>query len=529
MKLRSYLPLLSLVIILIGLTLPGCDELVTETINTTVIDSGLGVGCFECHTDDKNLFLRPKGQWANSAHASADLIDIAANDSDPSCVSCHTHEGYINEFDNAGFTANSYSVIGCFTCHAPHNEDFVAWDDSLLNALRGNDTTGLTVLKNGQVYFQFKGDKSILCVNCHQAQFDPSRPTSSSTASLKLPESWGPHYSGQADVIMGSGGYRFTAQPVDTTHLDPTVARGGGCLSCHYGQGSGYKFGEHTFRLHDETDNSQYVDNCNVSGCHANSNKVDLYSDSITQVIMANADTLNQFLTAQNVWDSTGIKHKTDYDFSPNQARALYNYLLYKSDGSQGVHNPAFMNQLLKESIDYLPVMANLVLDVNSAEACTASVVTARDSSVGRIDSVIVIFGDDTVYTGAPDSVYTHTFDTAGVFDLKLEAYGVIATNFNSVVLSNAVTVFDSIPVPKFGVDSIDLMERAFLDSSLFATGWQWDFGDPNSTDDTSSAQLPPNWIYSDTGTFTATLTASNPCGDSTITMPVVVDTTGTP
>ncbi len=526
MKLRSYLPLFSLAIIAFGLTLPGCDELVTETINTTVIDSGLGVGCFECHTDDENLFLRPKGQWANSSHASADLIDIAANNSDPSCVNCHTHEGYINEFDNAGFTAKSYSVIGCFTCHDPHNEDFVAWNDSLMGKLRGADTTGLTLLNNGSLYFQFKGDKSVMCVNCHQAWFDPSRPTSQSTASLKLPVNWGPHFSGQADVVIGAGGYRFTATPVDTSHLDPSIARGGGCLSCHYGSGSGYKFGEHTFRLEDDSDNSQYVDNCNVSGCHLNDEKFDLYSDSITQVIIANADTLNQLLTEQDVWDSTGVAHRTDYDFSPNQARALYNYLLYHSDGSKGVHNPAYMNQLLRESIDYLPVIANLVLDLNSAEACTASTVTVRDSSTGRIDTVIVIFGNDTAYTGVPDSVYTHTFDSAGTFDVTLEVFGSVSSNFSSSILSNAITVFDSLPVPIFGVDSIDLMIRAFLDSSLFATGWQWDFGDTNSVDDTSSLQVPLlPWTYSDTGTFTATLIVSNPCGDSTLTMPVVIDT----
>ena len=535
MRIRALLPLLALTITVMSLTLPGCDKLITETVNNYILDSNLAVECFKCHSNDDNIFLRPKGQWENSAHASATNLEVASSGTD--CASCHSHEGFITTFDNALFTVKSFSVIGCFTCHAPHSEDFDSLQagkiDSVMGNLRGVSDNFAITMNTGKQYFQFLGDQSIMCVHCHQAQFDPSTPSSQSSSALNLSSTWGPHYSGQADVIMGSGGYRFTATMVDTTHLDRSASRGGGCLTCHYGKGAGYKFGEHTFRLEDDSDNSQYVDNCNQPGCHSTIPKLDLYSDSLTQVIIARGDTLYQLLADQNVWDSTGenFRSGSSYSYLPDQARALYNYLLFKSDGSKGVHNPAFMDILMKESIDYLPVRDSLVLDANSSAVCTTSTVTVFTYATGMVDSILLVFGLDSTFYSSPDTIYTHFFTQAGTYDISLTAFGRGLGNQSTVTLANAVTVFDSIPIPDFTVvDTVDNMTKAFLDSSRHAIGWLWDFGDPTDPDDTSTLQIPEApWTYSDTGTFTATLVVSNPCGDSTLQMPVVVDTTAGP
>ena len=62
----------SMLSLLLGI---GCDKLTTEVNNNTFFDSTLGEDCLRCHSDDDNVIVQPKGQWATSEHASADLIE----------------------------------------------------------------------------------------------------------------------------------------------------------------------------------------------------------------------------------------------------------------------------------------------------------------------------------------------------------------------------------------------------------------------------------------------------------------------
>src|SRR5512140_1482480 len=80
----------------------GCDNLTTETNNNTYYDSTLGQDCLRCHSDSDNKIAQPKGQWANSAHASPDLIEAHVTLNGDKFVSnecgakCHTSEGFIH-------------------------------------------------------------------------------------------------------------------------------------------------------------------------------------------------------------------------------------------------------------------------------------------------------------------------------------------------------------------------------------------------------------------------------------------------
>ena len=53
----------------------GCDELVTQVNNNNVYDPTTGQQCVACHGDDDTKIRQPLGQWENSRHASADLIE----------------------------------------------------------------------------------------------------------------------------------------------------------------------------------------------------------------------------------------------------------------------------------------------------------------------------------------------------------------------------------------------------------------------------------------------------------------------
>ncbi len=54
-------------------------------------------------------------------------------------------------------------------------------------------------------------------------------------------------------------------------------------------------------------------------------------------------------------------------------------------------------------------------------------------------------------------------------------------------------------------------------------TTYSWDFGDPTSTTNTSSSENPSH-IFATEGTYTVTLTATNPCGTTTKTLQVCVN-----
>ena len=88
---------LAALVSLVGLI--ACDELVTESNTITLYDPTIGQQCLDqCHSDNDNRIVQPKGQWANSRHASPDLIearDPRYADGQLSSVcgpECHIHD-----------------------------------------------------------------------------------------------------------------------------------------------------------------------------------------------------------------------------------------------------------------------------------------------------------------------------------------------------------------------------------------------------------------------------------------------------
>jgi len=521
MQIRKLLPVLAASIILVaGMSMTGCDELITETINNTITDSSLAIGCFNCHSDDDNILLRPKGQWANSKHASGRLVDSAS-----ACgPECHSHEGYISTFDGAAIAVGQYSAIGCFTCHAPHNQNYVTLTDSsdqLLSQLRGADP-GLLVLENGSTYIIQSEDQSRMCINCHRADFDISTPTDSAAGPVNLPAGWGPHFGGQADMFNASGGYWFAGATAATGRKHAIAAQGtrDGCLNCHYGKGDGYNFGEHTFRLENESSGAQFVANCNTSQCHLSGANGGTIVDLFTRPKTVNSDSiageLGTLLTSMNVFDSTGI-FRTDTSFSPDVARSLYNYLFYIQEGSHGIHNPDYADSLLLQSIRYLPVTAYFDAGTIRADSCDSLELLFVNRSKGPIDSLVWRFPDTSfVDTLLTDSTFSRFYTTRETFSLDLIAYGPAATNIDTMTDTVTIALPDSLLSAgnfTWVQDTVDLLQYQFSDSSFGATSWVWDFGVDTSIVDTSTLQNP-NFTFPAASTYNVMLIVTNDCGD---------------
>lgn len=512
-----------ILVIIAGLVISGCDELVTETNNITVIDTTLGRECFVCHSDTDNPFLRPKGQYANSAHfASARLIDAhvtidGVNFNVTNCGSaCHTHEGFLNSFDDFSYTDSTYSVIGCFTCHMPHTGTVNDWN---ADTLRGLLPT--VELNNGEF---IKMGKSNNCLHCHQAASPPNI-----TSSVLITAGWGPHYSPQTDLITGSGGYFIEFERGANVHQGDTIT--GGCIVCHYGvggiSGQGYEFGEHTFRLQDilGSDTTFFVDNCGKStACHNGSSAeeiVHFYDLDTIYSIRSKADQLEAVLKTAGILDTDdpeGLALKTNITIKAEEARILYNYLLVRHDGTEGVHNPQFALELLDSSLVRWDSIPRAAFSITQTDSCAPVTVDFTDESEGSIDSYLWEFGDGGISTTAGSVSYDYL--AAGIFTVSLTISG--TGGEDTVIKAGQVAVYDNptadfIATPTKGCNSIgtDTLKVQFTDATVGGSTIQnWDFGDGSSV----NAINPLHFYLNPDSSYTVSFTATNPCGtDDTI------------
>lgn len=113
-----------------------------------------------------------------------------------------------------------------------------------------------------------------------------------------------------------------------------------------------------------------------------------------------------------------------------------------------------------------------------------------------------------------------HIYNTPGVYSVKLVADNisgrdsVIKTDFITVTPAPPTADFDAYPLIVYPGDTVFFVDQ----STQTATEWFWDFGDG----DTSTAQNPVH-IYTESGAYTVTLTASNINGSTNISRPFYI------
>jgi PKD repeat protein len=487
----------------------GCDKLVTEITNNTVYDTTLGLACLSCHSDASNMLARPQAQWENSRHANGDLIDVSVDINGQlfsvnQCgAQCHSHEQFVKDVDSVSITIDKLSPITCFTCHKPHSGAYGTWS---IDSLRGWDN--FVRLANDSVY-QF--GKSSSCAHCHSATGEP--PVAAvGIDSVLLPATWGPHWSPQADVFGGTGGHRFKDSTFESRH-ESLLKTQHGCLKCHFGSGQGTHFAEHTFRLEDTVANQPFVGNCNVTGCHfggAAPVVSDFYDFPILDSIARYSDSLETLLRSRNILDSTdaaGLKFYPDAWVRVTEAQVLFNYLMYKFDGSRGIHNPEYMDFLLRQSVAYwdsIPPEGQFVADITSG--CVPFDVQFTATYSGLIDSVLWEFEDGFTDTARQP---LHTFTTAGVRSIVLRVYGPAGTG---VTARQSYILANKAPLADFTADKLsgcDTMTVQFASTSTgTVTSWAWDFGD-----DSTSIEQNPAHKYLSTGVYSVSLITTGPCG----------------
>ncbi|MGD8923262.1 MAG: PKD domain-containing protein [Candidatus Zixiibacteriota bacterium] len=500
--------LLAALAILAALISPGCDKLVTEVNTNNIFDTTLGEACLQCHNDSANMILLPKGQWENSRHASPRLIETTVSINDSLFQTnlcgplCHTSEGFISyALTGQATSSTTPTIINCYTCHMPHTGEYGTWS---IDTLRGYQSP--QPLANGGFYDM---GRSNMCVPCHQA----AQPPPIGAEQITVAADFGPHYSPQADVVSGTGGFQFGLSLDTVTHRGIQALNG--CDACHYGNGVGYEFGEHTFRLENDTTGQQYVANCNVSGCHSSELVTDFYQYDVIDSIGSYATFLEDSLKSRNILDPSdpnGIAIIPDSLRPVRTAQLLYNYLLYKLDGSRGVHNPVFVLNLLKASVnrwDSIPPTAKF--SVSDASPCIGTEISFTNQTLGNDTAYAWDFGDNIGTDSVENPVYT--YDVAGPYTVTLVATGPGGSDSASLVVN-----VRGAPGTAFSADTTagcNSLTVGFTDESTDVLTRLWDFGDGSGP----SVLADPTHTYTAPGSYTVTLITANNCGVDTLIM----------
>lgn len=355
--------------VVIGLTLLmalGCERKV-------VIESADSVetSCFTCHTDQEAFLVAAELQWGNSTHASGENTNRNRLNATyySACEPCHTHEGFLARDEVTGIpaTGDQFTVIHCFTCHAPHtNGDF---------GLRISDPQ---TLKNGVV---FDRGSANLCASCHQSRRNSDTYV---VDNVNLSGHWGPHHNNQSDMLLGTNGYEYAGYSyVNSAHTNTATD---GCNDCHMQGGNNIFVGGHSFKMEDEDKGFENDEGCNIPACHDGSMDgltrdadIDMDWDGTIEDVQTEItgllDSLHLLLENAGLVDAGG--HPISQTVADaDTAGAIWNFLYVEEDQSHGIHNTDYSVGLLRSAINYMNTG-----DPNGAPTVSGRFGAARASS----------------------------------------------------------------------------------------------------------------------------------------------------
>ena len=163
-------------------------------------------------------------------------------------------------------------------------------------------------------------------------------------------------------------------------------------------------------------------------------------------------------------------------------------------------------------TVDVIPPTAAFsVSDTTPFVGDTVTFTNASTAGSAEITDYLWEFGD-----GASSSEVnpTYTYNSAGTFAVRLT----VITPHGSDTASRQVTVSFMPPTAAFSADNQtpDVGDPVqFMDESLPGTAavsqWLWDFGDPDSGANNTSALKNPTHTYNSPGVYTVTLTVTTP------------------
>lgn len=313
--------------------------------------------CGVCH-ESSSFLLAMQKQYHHSLHYMGEAFATANR---TTCATCHTHEGFreslITGLDTARAAIPHPTGVNCRTCHNIHTK---------------YDSTDYALTYTSPVKFRHGGQtvnfgEGNLCAKCHQARVVSPLPTVGGDSVTISNFRWGPHYSMNANILAGVGGYEISGpENYPSTNPHRTLIKDG-CITCHMARPYGTFAGGHTFKMTYESGGSKFehVVSCAQSDCHPGATKFDI-DGKVTEIKNLIAQ-LRQKLLDKGLLDVTRATTPDDvlneYIMLPNnrpkkfsslEAGAVLNYLLVAKDRSYGIHNYKYTKALLVNTINAL-------------------------------------------------------------------------------------------------------------------------------------------------------------------------------
>ncbi len=160
-------------------------------------------------------------------------------------------------------------------------------------------------------------------------------------------------------------------------------------------------------------------------------------------------------------------------------------------------------------------VLATDTLTIVSKDTlCPEQLLTVTTGNTNRINQVRWIWGTgDTTLVDLNKSA-TYTYDTAGVYRLRVEP---IITVDTQCVAPKQKTIYVGKPIADFEFDGQTYPNFTFTNASTKAVRYLWDFGQPSSGQNTSTLKDPSHNYGNENKQFTVCLMAfdANDCMDS--------------
>jgi PKD repeat protein len=212
--------------------------------------------------------------------------------------------------------------------------------------------------------------------------------------------------------------------------------------------------------------------------------------------------TLNSHQTHTVSWNCTDLEGNIvpdgDYtiwvEFTEKHAQGpLYSLTFTKGPNTQSIF-PADQTYFKDIQLDFVPLIADFYSD--TTEICQGETVTFTDQSVGAT-SWNWNFGEGATPASATSiGPHTVTYNTPGVKTVSLTI-----NNSLTEIKENFLTI-NPAPIADFSFSGIDYTVD-FLNNSIDATSYLWNFGDG-----ITSTDLNPTHTYSGFGTYVVSLTA---------------------
>lgn len=166
------------------------------------------------------------------------------------------------------------------------------------------------------------------------------------------------------------------------------------------------------------------------------------------------------------------------------------------------------------------PVPVNASFSVDRTSGPVPLTVQFTNQSTGDITEYAWDFGDESTSTAKDPG--DHTFNGSGIYNVTLTVVGSDGSNAQQ---TTSITVYAP-PVAIFSANRPEgqqpLNVEFINDSTGNITSYFWNFGDDNSSSNSSSDRNPSH-TFRDSGSYTVTLTVIGPGGSSTSTTSITV------